>query len=275
MAATLPAWASSRTRAVTSWPCSRSSVSMCDPMNPVAPVSVTFTVGRPPVLIDSAARRLRQSRPASVAPRPRRRALSCYATEASSSRASVSSSIFATARFSSRWHIEEVPGISRTFSRRLSIQARAIWAGLRPRRAAVAMTRWSPRTGLLIAKAEREERHERYAAGIALLEHGHRGPVCQVHRSLHAGDVSDGERAKQMVAGDIAKADAAQPVVSRFHHNGELVVEPLVRHGAVHQSQVERGELADCQGPQVVLDSLPELGRRVVPQHSSRLVPPR
>src|SRR3954449_7628267 len=38
----MPAWASPRTSAVTSWPCSCSSVSTWDPTNPVAPVSVTF-----------------------------------------------------------------------------------------------------------------------------------------------------------------------------------------------------------------------------------------
>src|SRR6266567_491872 len=56
MAATRSAWASSRTRAITSWPCSCSSVSMCDPMKPVEPVSVTFIIRHPPVLIDRAAR---------------------------------------------------------------------------------------------------------------------------------------------------------------------------------------------------------------------------
>src|SRR6266567_7732 len=56
MAATRSAWASSRTSAVTSWPCSCSSVSMCDPMKPVEPVSVTFIIRHPPVLIVRAAR---------------------------------------------------------------------------------------------------------------------------------------------------------------------------------------------------------------------------
>src|ERR1019366_1346792 len=37
----------------------------------------------------------------------------------------------------------------------------------------------------------------------------------------------------------------------------------------------DRSEMADCQAAQVVLDSLPELGRLVVPQHSARLVPAR
>ena len=41
-AATMSAWSSPRTSAVTSWLCSCSSVRSCDPMNPVAPVSATF-----------------------------------------------------------------------------------------------------------------------------------------------------------------------------------------------------------------------------------------
>jgi hypothetical protein len=43
-AAMASAWVSSRTSATTSWPCSCSSVSTCDPMNPVAPVSATLVV---------------------------------------------------------------------------------------------------------------------------------------------------------------------------------------------------------------------------------------
>jgi hypothetical protein len=46
----------------------------------------------------------------------------------------------ATAMFSSRWLIEDVPGINSTSGRRSSSQASATWAGVQRRRAAVAAT---------------------------------------------------------------------------------------------------------------------------------------
>src|SRR5271165_2963627 len=70
MAATRWASASLRTSAVTSWPCSCNSVSMCDPMKPVEPVSVTFIMRYPPVLIVRAAHRPRQAHRAVVAATP-------------------------------------------------------------------------------------------------------------------------------------------------------------------------------------------------------------
>src|SRR5580693_8467839 len=48
--------------------------------------------------------------------------------------------MFATAMFSSRWLIEDVPGIKSTSGRRSSSQASATWAGVQRRRAAVAAT---------------------------------------------------------------------------------------------------------------------------------------
>src|ERR1017187_10456059 len=59
-----------------------------------------------------------------------------------------------TAMFSSRWRTDDVPGISRMFGRKLSSHARPIWAGVRPRRAAMLATCGLRRTGLPRAKAE-------------------------------------------------------------------------------------------------------------------------
>src|SRR5207244_6276150 len=56
-AATDSAWVSSRTRAATSCPCLSSSVSTCDPMNPVAPVSATFMLVNLLALVAEASRR--------------------------------------------------------------------------------------------------------------------------------------------------------------------------------------------------------------------------
>jgi hypothetical protein len=64
-------------------------------------------------------------------------------------------------------------------------------------------------------RAEREERHEGDPALLALLEHGHGGPIGQVQRILHAGDLRMGERVEQVAEGDVAKADAADhPVIA-------------------------------------------------------------
>jgi len=63
---------------------------------------------------------------------------------------------------------------------------------------------------------------------------------------------------------DVAEADAAdQAVLARCHHGSELVIEVLAGRGVVHEAQVDDGEVVDGQAAQVVLDSLPELGRPV------------
>ena len=79
-----------------------------------------------------------------------------------------------------------------------------------------------------------------------------------------------------MLTGDVAEADAAdQPVVTGLHHHGQLVVESLAGPGVVHEAQVHRREMIDGQAPQVVLDSLPELHRRIRAQHPARPVAAR
>ncbi len=173
--------------------------------------------------------------------------------------------------FSSRWCIEDVPGISSTFGRRLSSHDSPTWGwGDTSRRGRGRDNLRAADDGVVRreGRAEREERHEGDAAGIALVEHRHGGPVREVQRILHAGDVCDRERVQQVVAGDIAESDPAnQPVVSRLHHGGELVIEPLVRLLA---SSIRRS-LTAASWPTARVrrwSSIPrlELGRLVVPQ---------
>ena len=88
----------------------------------------------------------------------------------------------------------------------------------------------------------------------------------QVQQILHAADVGDGQRAAEVAGRDVAEADAAdQALLARRHHGGELVIEVLAGRGVVHEAQVDDGEVVDGQAAQVVLDSLPELGRAAWP----------
>ena len=168
----------------------------------------------------------------------------------------------AAARFSSRCAHEEVPGISRTLGARPSSPGERDLGGGEPSRCGGAETCLLPSTGLARceAGAQREERHEGDPARGALLEHGHRGAVGQVQRVLHARDRGVLQRVQQVLAGDVAQADAAdQALVARLDHGGELVVEPLVRPAPVHQPQVDGGQLVDAEAAQVVLDPAAQL----------------
>ena len=92
--------------------------------------------------------------------------------------------------------------------------------------------------------------------------------VGQVHGVLHARDIGDRQRVNQVLAGDVAEADAAdQAVVARLHHRGELVIKSRAGPGVVHEAQIDRGKMVNCQSAQVVLDSLRELGRGIETQH--------
>ena len=153
--------------------------------------------------------------------------------------------------FSSRWLTDDVPGISRMFGRKLSSHARAIWAGVRPRRAAMLgdLRAAQDRVTAGEGRAKREERHEGNAPCRALLEHRQGAPVGQVHGILHARDVGDRQRVNQVLTGDVAEADAAdQPVVARLNHRRELVIESLAGLGIVHEAQVDRGETGRLPG---------------------------
>jgi len=106
-------------------------------------------------------------------------------------------------------------------------------------------------------RAQREERDEGYPAGVALLEHGHRGAVSEVERILYAGNISVLESVQQVLAGDVAEADAAdQAVLTRLCHGRELIVEALVRCGSFSEAQVDGGQSLDLEAPQVLLDAL-------------------
>jgi hypothetical protein len=58
-------------------------------------------------------------------------------------------------------------------------------------------------------RAEGKERHEGNTLCVALLQHRQGVPVGQVHGILHACDVGDRQRVNQVLAGDVAEADAA------------------------------------------------------------------
>ena len=63
----------------------------------------------------------------------------------------------------------------------------------------------------------------------ALVENGPGGAIDQVQRILHA-TVRAFQRVQQVLAGDVAQADALdQPLTTRLNHGGEMVVEPLAR----------------------------------------------
>src|ERR1700751_906249 len=114
----------------------------------------------------------------------------------------------ATVMFSSRWLIEDVPGIKSTSGRRSSSPASATWAGVQRRRGGGGRTRRAGRDRVAAAGeagAERKERHESDAAGVALLEYRHGPPVGQVQQVLHAGDVGDGQRPAQVAGRDVAE----------------------------------------------------------------------
>jgi hypothetical protein len=164
-----------------------------------------------------------------------------------------------TAMFSSRWRADDVPGISRTFGRKLSSHASGDAPHLRAAHDRVTAGE---------RRSERKERHERDAPRSALVQDGKGAPVRQVHGILHAGDIGDRQRVQQVLTGDVAEADPPdEAAIAGVQHRRQLIIELLAGLGVVHEAQVDRGKVVDRQAPEVVLDSLRELSRCVEPQY--------
>src|SRR5690348_9339328 len=154
--------------------------------------------------------------------------------------------------------------MSNTLGASCSSHCRATCAGVIPRRAAVWMTTGLVSTGLSGPRGQPRgaERHERDAAAQALLEN--RGPVAEggVEQVLHADDAGACRGVPELVEADVTQAyPGNQALVAGRYHRGQLVIEARVDPPAAGQAQVHRGELADPQAAQVVLDGLAQLVR--------------
>ncbi len=113
----------------------------------------------------------------------------------------------------------------------------------------------------LAGHAQRAERHERYAARLALGEDVPGPLVGHVEEVLHTDDFRLGYRPQQVLPGDVAEPDAAdQPFFAGPGQRRELGVEPAARGlGRVHDAQVHGREPGGAERDQVVLDAVAQL----------------
>jgi len=151
-----------------------------------------------------------------------------------------------------------------------SSQAKATGAGLQPRRAAVSVTGGLARTGLPRAKPEPSGKNGTKAMprGMALLEHRQGAPVRQVHQILHAGDVGDGERVPEVVAGGrycSGRRRRSGPSSRAFTMAASWSSNLLISRASSIKRKLTTGEAVRRPGCAGCPRFLPELGRPVVP----------
>jgi hypothetical protein len=97
-----------------------------------------------------------------------------------------------------------------------------------------------------------------------------------VEQVLHADDAGACRGVPKLFEVDVARAyPGDQALVAGRHHRGQLVIEARVDPPAAGQAQVHRGELADPQAAQVVLDALAQTVRIAGPQDGAVVGPDR
>src|ERR1700676_4288829 len=100
--------------------------------------------------------------------------------------------------------------------------------------------------------AEGTERDERDSQGAAFVEEIEGALIGKVEQVLHADNLGLVHRSAQVLCGYVAEADPFDDaLVARLDERSELRVETLAGTGAVHGSQVHRGQPIETEGKQV------------------------